>query len=195
MGPGSLATGRGRLWPLAEAPVADWRVRLLGCCGHAPHYPPVEPSASPADRYDCYGALRQVEKLQAQARGATNGPARRRPATHSLTSAGAIFVALAAGRAVGAAQAVPAASISRPASKPAGTYMPLLNITQRRSPHRVGIKDRQIGPPPLSFFGSPVQAVRNGMAGMDCTRLRFGCQQTSCGFAATGRVISSSQRG
>jgi hypothetical protein len=31
-GPGSLATGRGRLCPLAEALVADWRVRLLGCC-------------------------------------------------------------------------------------------------------------------------------------------------------------------
>jgi hypothetical protein len=58
----------------------------------------------PADRFDRYGALRQVEKLQAQARGGTTACPLRRPATHSLTTAEAL-VALAAARAVGAAQA------------------------------------------------------------------------------------------
>jgi hypothetical protein len=73
-GPGSLATGRGRLWPLAEAPVADWRVRLLECHGHGSTLSAGRAQCKPADRYDCYCALRQVEKLQAQARGATMAP-------------------------------------------------------------------------------------------------------------------------
>jgi hypothetical protein len=63
-----------------EAPVADWRVRLLGCCGLGLH---IIRRSSPvqADRFDRYGALRQEETIAGPRRAARQWPRplRRRP--------------------------------------------------------------------------------------------------------------------
>jgi hypothetical protein len=80
----------------------EW-LRLLGCCGHGlPHYPPVEPSASPPVASIATAPCGKWKNCRPR-RAARQWPRPlRRPATHSLTTA---EVALAAGCAVGAAQA------------------------------------------------------------------------------------------
>jgi hypothetical protein len=63
-----------RCWPLAEAPWPTGGALYWGAAAMGSTLSAGRAQCKPADRFDCYGALRQLEKLQAQARGATVAP-------------------------------------------------------------------------------------------------------------------------